>query len=73
MNKIPYQKVKYRELKDISDLAVAVKCYNGSEAILPKSQIIEHQFEDALLVPCWLVERKDIQAANQKFWRERRS
>lgn len=64
----PYHKVKYRSVRDISDKAVVVQCFDGSTAILPKSQIQHHALENALLVPAWLCEKRGIQHANKKIW-----
>ena len=68
MKKRPYYLVKYRKLRDISDNAVAIKCFDGSEAVLPKSQIMEHGLDDALYVPCWLVEKTGVQFAHKQHW-----
>jgi hypothetical protein len=35
----PYLKCKYAECREISPKAAVVKCYDGSEDILPLSQI----------------------------------
>lgn len=68
--KRPYYKVRYSALKDITAKAVAIRCFDGSEAILPKSQVLECLVENALYVPCWLAERKQIQYGQRKHWLE---
>jgi len=66
----PFYKVKYSDLRYISDKAVVVYCFDGSSCILPKSQIRNCLVEDAILVPCWLAEQKTIQFASKKIWLE---
>ena len=66
----PFLKCRYRVLRDISDLAVVVECFDGTSDILPKSQIRELPVEDAILVPCWLAEKKTLQFASKKIWLE---
>ena len=66
----PFYKVKYSDLRDISDKAVVVRCFDGSSDVLPKSQIRDCLVEDAILVPCWLAEQKTIQFAAKKIWLE---
>ena len=65
---ILYHKVRYRTMRDISAKAVVVQCFDGSTAILPRSKIQHHSFEDALLVPAWLCQNRGIQHAAQKIW-----
>ena len=64
----PYYRVKYARLVEISPKAVKVECYDGSEDILPISQIREDGYHDAILVPTWLAEKKNIQYATKKIW-----
>ena len=64
----PYYRVKYARLVEISPKAVKVECFDGSEDILPISQIREDGYHDAILVPAWLAEKKNIQYATQKIW-----
>ncbi len=65
--KRPYVRVKYAELRDISAKAVVVKCFNGDEAILPKSQIIE-ELDFSILVPQWLADKKPLQFKHKQIW-----
>lgn len=66
MTKKPFLKAKYRELKKISDKAVVVKSYDGSEDILPISQIKEGF--DCIYIPTWLAAKKKVQCATKKYW-----
>ena len=66
MKKQPYYRVKYAELKSISEKAWIVRCYDGSQDMLPKSQCL--QSLDSLLVPVWLAQKKTIQYAQKKIW-----
>jgi len=68
MSKRPYYVVKFKQLRDISDKAVAITCYDGTEAVLPKSQVLDGDDYDALFVPCWLVEKTGVQHANKQHW-----
>lgn len=64
MKKKPYYRVKYAELKSISEKAWIVRCYDGSQDMLPKSQCLESL--DSLLVPAWLAEKKQYSIAIKK-------
>lgn len=64
----PYLKCTFKEIFEISDRAVVVKCYDGSSDVLPKSQIKESQVENSILVPCWLANKKDLQFGSKKIW-----
>ena len=71
IKKRPYVRVKYAEMRDISPKAVVVKCFNGDEAILPKSQIIEeldYVFGGSILVPQWLADKKPLQFKHKQIW-----
>lgn len=69
MSKRPYLRVKYKELKNITEKAILVTCFDGSSAILPKSHVQQNTFSDILYVPTWLAEKKPLQYANKKEWR----
>jgi len=71
IKKRPYVRVKYAEMRDISPKAVVVKCFNGDEAVLPKSQIIEeldYVFGGSILVPQWLADQKPLQFKHKQIW-----
>lgn len=69
VKKTIYYRVKFKQLFEISEKAVRVDCFDGSSDILPKSQIVFEPFEDAILVPVWLAEQKNIQFAHKKIWK----
>jgi hypothetical protein len=69
-NKRPFFKVKFRSIRDVSEKAVFVECFDGSGDFLPKSQIRDCIIEDALWVPCWLAEQKNLQFGEKKMWLE---
>ncbi len=66
----PYYRCKYAELRDISDKAVVVRCFDGSSDVLPKSQIRHDLLADDILVPAWLAEKKNLQFGSKKVWLE---
>ena len=71
IKKRPYVRVKYAEMRDISPKAVVVKCFNGDEAILPKSQLSEelaYVFGGSSLVPQWLADQKPLQFKHKQIW-----
>jgi len=65
----PFLKCKPAEMRQISDKAVVVTCFDGSSAVLPTSQI-KQTYDDAILVPLWLAEKKSLQFSNKKIWLE---
>ena len=67
VKKRPYVRVKYAEMRDISAKAVVVKCFNGDEAILPRSQIIE-ELDYSILVPQWLAAKQPLQFKHTQSW-----
>lgn len=66
--KKPYFKVKCRDMRKISEHAIAVECFDGSKDVLPISQIRVNPIHDYILVPCWLAAKKDLQHSTQKVW-----
>jgi hypothetical protein len=66
MKKRPFYKAKPREIKQISDKAIAVISHNGQEDILPVSQVRDGF--DCLYIPVWLAEQKNVQCAAKKYW-----
>jgi len=66
--KKPYQRVRYRDFYRVSPKAAKVICFDGSEDVLPLSQIIE-EISDSVLVPVWLAEQKQLQFASKWVWR----
>ena len=57
-------------LVSISDRAYKAKAFDGSEALLPKSQVFGQDFDvqksDAWWISSWILEQKDIQHSNKK-------
>ena len=70
-NKTAYVRCKYSQLEKISEKAVKVTCFDGSSDILPVSQIVDDWATESLLVPCWLADKKNLQFANKKIWRDK--
>tara|TARA_Y100000296_G_C5134174_1_gene237249 strand:+ start:163 stop:534 length:372 start_codon:yes stop_codon:yes gene_type:complete len=66
----PFVKCKFKDLREISEKAIVVECFDGSSDILPKSQIRISVIEDSLLMPVWLAEQKSLQYAEKKIWIE---
>ena len=72
MKKKPFNRVRYASYKKISEKACVVHCYDGSESILPLSQIIHE--DDSLLVPAWLINKKweegyRLQHSSKLIWK----
>ena len=65
----PFLKCKPASVREISHKAVVVTCFDGSSDVLPTSQI-RFTSDDAVLVPCWLAEKKRLQFAHKKIWLE---
>lgn len=58
--------VKLKDLISISEKAYKAIAYDGSEAILPKSQVIRPDGEDAWWISCWIIDQKSIQYSKKK-------
>jgi hypothetical protein len=62
--------VRLQGLVSISDKAYKATSFDGSEAILPKSQVVsadhEVQKSDAYWISAWILEQKDLQFSNKK-------
>ena len=56
MSKKPFYRVRYASYRKITDKACVIHCHDGSESILPLSQIIPEY--DAVLVPSWLITKQ---------------
>ena len=54
--------VKVKDYQIITDKAVKIICFDGSEAIIPKSQIFGPDFDskksDAYWIAAWILEKK---------------
>lgn len=62
--------VRLKSLVSISDKAYLAKAFDGSEAILPKSQVFGQDFavtkSEAYWISAWILEKKDIQYSCKK-------
>lgn len=62
--------IRLQSLSSISDKAYKATAFDGSEAIIPKSQVFGQDHEvkksDAYWVSAWILEQKDIQYSNKK-------
>lgn len=62
--------VKFQSLVSISDKAVKIISFDGSEDIFPKSQIFGQDWDvqksDAYWIAAWILEKKDIQYSSKK-------
>ena len=62
--------VRLQSLTDISEKAVRATTFDGSEAIIPKSQVFGQDYEvnksEAYFISAWILEKKDLQYSRQK-------
>lgn len=62
--------VRLESLVSISDKAYLASAFNGSEAIIPKSQVFGQDFNvtksDAYWIAAWILEKKDLQYSSKK-------
>ena len=62
--------VRVESLVSISDKAVKISSFDGSEDIFPKSQIFEQDWDvqktDAFWIAAWILEKKNIQYSSKK-------
>ncbi|NCU32104.1 MAG: hypothetical protein EOM23_04045 [Candidatus Moranbacteria bacterium] len=62
--------VRLESLISISDKAFKAVAFDGSEAIIPKSQVFGQDFEvikcDAYWISSWILKQKDIQYSDKK-------
>ena len=62
--------VRVKEMTRISDKAYLVKTYDGSEDIIPASQVFGHDYEvaksEAYWIAAWILPKKDIQWSDKK-------
>lgn len=73
MKKIKCYSVRLNSLYSISDKAVKAIAFDGSEAILPKSQVFDQDYDvqksDAYWISAWILEQKDLQySAKKEGW-----
>jgi len=65
--------VRVQSLYSISDKAVKISSFDGSEDIFPKSQIFGQDYDvmksDAYWISAWILEKKSIQySAKKEVW-----
>jgi len=62
--------VRLQSLVSISDRAYKATAFDGSQAILPKSQVIAKDYEvqksDAYWISAWILEQKELQYSSKK-------
>lgn len=62
--------VRLESLVSITDRAYKAMAFDGSEAILPKSQVFGHDYDvqksDAYWIAAWILEKKDLQYSEKK-------
>ncbi len=62
--------VRLQSLVSISDRAYKATAFDGSEAILPKSQVMAEDYEvqksDAYWISAWILEKKELQYSDKK-------
>ena len=68
--------VRLQSLISISDKAYVATAFDGSEAVIPKSQVfgMDHEVNksDAYWISCWILEQKKLQySAKKSKWIER--
>lgn len=70
MKKIKCYSVRLESLTSISEKAYKAKAFDGSECILPKSQVFGQDYDvqksDAYWISAWILEQKDIQYSTKK-------
>jgi hypothetical protein len=68
--RIKCNSVRLQSLVSISDKAYKATGFDGSEAILPKSQVfgVDHEVHksDAYWISAWILEQKDLQFSTKK-------
>lgn len=73
MSKVLCYSVRLESLVSISDKAYLAKSFNGSEDIIPKSQVFGQDFgvtkSEAYWIAAWILEKKNIQySCKKKAW-----
>lgn len=62
--------VRLQSLVSISDKAYKAVCFDGSEDILPKSQVFGQDYEvqksEAYWIAAWILEKKNLQYSSKK-------
>lgn len=62
--------VRLESLVSISDRAYKARAFDGSEAIIPKSQVFGYDYDvqksEAYWISAWILEQKDLQYSSKK-------
>jgi len=62
--------VRLQSLTSISDKCYVATCWNGSEDLIPKSQVFGQDYEvqksDAYWISAWILSKKNIQYSGSK-------
>lgn len=70
MKKTRCYSVRLECLAPISSLAYKAVCFDGSEDIIPKSQVFGQDYDvqksEAYWIACWILEKKNIQYSTKK-------
>lgn len=70
MSKTKCYSVRLESLIDISDKALKATAYDGSECILPKSQVFGRDWDvlksEAYWIAAWILEKKNLQYSGKK-------
>jgi hypothetical protein len=70
IGKIRCYSVRLQSLRSISDKAFLAKGFDGSEAIIPKSQVLcpddDVQKSEAYWISAWILEKKELQYSTKK-------
>lgn len=65
-----YYSVRLQSLVSISDKAYIATAFDGSEAVIPKSQVLGPDFEvsksEAWWISAWIMEKKNLQYSGKK-------
>lgn len=70
MKKIKVYSVRLQNLTTISDKCYKATAFDGSEALIPKSQVFGRDYDvqksDAYWISAWILEQKNIQYSQKK-------
>lgn len=70
MKKTLCYSVRLQGLRSISDKAYVAKAFDGSEAVIPKSQVfgpdLDIQKSEAYWIAAWILDKKELQYSSKK-------
>lgn len=71
MGKVKCYSVRLQSLTPITDKAYKAKAFDGSIAVLPKSQVFMPDYEvqksEAWWIAAWILEKKELQYSDKKI------